>query len=76
MKLKNPSEMIGTVIASENHGNVKVIGFKEENSWGGLTNIYLDRFHMDSVIGSFQSRIVGGALLVEKTTEPETEFPN
>jgi len=76
MKLKHPSEMIGTVIASENHGNVKVIGFQEEKNWGGKTTIYLDRYHMDNCIGSFQSRIVGGGLLVEKTNEPETEFPN
>lgn len=74
--MKNISESIGTVIPSENHGNVKIIGFKENENWGSTVIIYLDIAHMDTVIGRFENSgsLRGGALIVEKTTEPVTTF--
>ncbi|WP_054954966.1 hypothetical protein [Paenibacillus dakarensis] len=74
--MKSLSETIGIVRHSEEHGNVKIVGFKENKSWGGRVVIYLDKIHVDNAIGSFEQpgTLTGGAIIVEKTDEPVTVF--
>ena len=75
-EMKNLSDSIGIVVTTKEHGNVKIVGFKEQKSWGSQVNIYLDKLHMDNIVGSFQYKgtLPGGALIVEKTDEPVTVF--
>ncbi|MNW32212.1 hypothetical protein D3C74_91510 [compost metagenome] len=76
--MKNLSESIGIVVPSEKHGNVKIIGFNQHESWGGKVHIYLGKASNDTFIGSFQhlGTLTGGALIVEKTDDPVTTFVN
>lgn len=74
--MKSVKEFIGTVRHSEEHGNIKVIDFIEDESWGGKIIMYLNSAHMDNVIGSFQHQgtLTGGAMIFEKTDEPVTTY--
>lgn len=78
MEIKNVKgfeEMIGVVVETEEHGNVKIIGFNPHDTWGGKVHLYMGKAHMDTFAGSFQAHgLTGGALIVEKTDEPITEF--
>jgi hypothetical protein len=75
-EMKHASEMLGVVVATEEYGNVKLVEFSEDESWGHKFTLYLDKFHSDNVIGSFNHKgtLVGGAFLVTRTTEEVTEF--
>jgi hypothetical protein len=75
--VKSWNDMIGQTINTEKLGEVRIIEFSPRPEWGSQVNIYVDKFSLNTCIGSIPTSDIpdriGGGLLVEKVDESEIE---
>lgn len=72
-QLKSMHDFVGLVINTNSHGKVRVLEFKEgENAVNGVV-IYLDKYSMDTSIGSMDSGLLETGFMLVTYVDDDVE---